>query len=149
MNHSFLLEEGHWKLEGNWLEGSEILAVKGGTIVAWNQQNYFTLVTKLVFPQSERQEMVFQYRGLLGTRYTQYSYASLRHDLLGRVEGEGWIGPQSIIQKYWVLGESSPKRRSGFETFYRLDPDTYHLCSGILVGHYLSSILEATLSRQT
>lgn len=147
MAHSFLLEAGRWTIEGNWLERNGIpLPVKGRTIVAWSQDNWFTMVTKLVFPDSDRPQISFQYRGRLDGGEHQYTYV-LQQSLLGRVEGEGWIAPNSIIQRYWVLGDR--QRRSGFETFYRLDQDTYHLSSGILAGHYLTSTMEATLERQT
>ena len=133
-------------MEGNWLERNRLpLPVKGRTIVAWSQDNWFTMVTKLFFPDSERQDISFQYRGRLNSGERQYTYV-LQQSLLGQVEGEGWIAPESIIQRYWVLGDS--QRRSGFETFYRLDDNTYHLSSGILAGHYLISIMEATLERQ-
>jgi hypothetical protein len=36
-------------------------------------------------------------------------------------------------------------RRTGFETLYRLDEKRYHLSSGIMTGHYLTSAMEATL----
>jgi hypothetical protein len=66
--------------------------------------------------------------------------------LLGQIEGEGWIGTDSIIQRYWVIGDR--QRRSGFETFYRIDDQTYNLSGGILAGHYLTSTIEARLERQ-
>ncbi|GBF81061.1 hypothetical protein [Aphanothece sacrum] len=146
MAHSFLMEVGRWTIEGHWLERNEMpLPVKGRTIVAWSQDNWFTMVTKLVFPNSDRPEISFQYRGRLNGEEQQYTYV-LQQSLLGQVEGEGWIGPESIIQRYWVL--SDRQRRSGFETFYRLDNNTYHLSSGILAGHYLTSTMEAVLERQ-
>ncbi len=146
MAHSFLLEAGRWNIEGHWLERNEIsLAVKGRTLIAWNQENWFTIVTKLVFPDSDRQEISFQYRGRLDGEERQYTYV-LQQSQLGQVEGEGWVAPNSIIQRYWVLGDR--QRRSGFETFYRLDDQTYHLSSGILAGHYLTSTMEATLELQ-
>jgi hypothetical protein len=149
LNHSFLLEPGRWTLEGNWLEANEMIAIKGGVIVLWNQQNLFTLAMRIVFVESEREEIICKYRGRLGTRYRYYNYASLRHDLVGQVEGEGWVLPESIIQRYWVLGDRSPKSRTGFENFYRIDRDTYHLSAGILLGYYLSSAMEATLRQQS
>ncbi len=36
--------------------------------------------------------------------------------------------------RYWVLGDRH--RRSGFETFYRLNDVSYLLSCGILAGHY-------------
>jgi hypothetical protein len=141
------MESGRWNLEGSWLERNEPpISVKGRTIIAWNQENWFTMVTKLVFPGSEREEISFQYRGRLDGEERQYTYV-LQQSLLGRVEGEGWVAPDSIIQRYWVLGDR--QRRSGFETFYRIDANTYHLSSGILAGHYLSSTMEAILERQS
>jgi hypothetical protein len=141
------MEAGRWSLEGNWLESNQQpIPVKGRTIIAWNQDNWFTMVTKLVFLEDGREEISFQYRGHLDGENRQYTYI-LQQSALGRVEGEGWVGPESIIQRYWVLGDR--QRRSGFETFYRVNNNTYHLSSGILAGHYLTSTMEAILERQT
>lgn len=147
MAHSFLMEAGRWSLEGNWLESNQTpIPVKGRTIIAWNQDNWFTMVTKLVFLEDQREEIAFQYRGRLDGENRQYTYI-LQQSSLGRVEGEGWVGPESIVQRYWVLGDR--QRRSGFETFYRINNNSYHLSSGILAGHYLTSTMEAILERQT
>ncbi len=146
MVHNFLMQAGRWTIEGNWLERNELpMPVKGQTMVAWSQDNWFTMVTKLVFPLNEREAISYQYRGRLDGEERQYTYV-LQQSLLGKVEGEGWIAPNSIIQRYWVL--SDRQRRSGFETFYRIDKQTYHLSSGILAGHYLTSTMEATLTLQ-
>ncbi len=140
------MEAGRWNIEGFWLERNQPpIPVKGRTIIAWSQEDWFTMVTKLVFPYSEREEIAFQYRGRLSQEERQYTYV-LQQTLLGRVEGEGWIAPNSIIQRYWVLGDR--QRRSGFETFFRISENRYHLASGILAGHYLTSTMEATLERQ-
>jgi hypothetical protein len=146
LGHRFLLEPGRWTIEGNWLEREQLpLVVKGKTIVAWSADNWFTMVTKLVFPSGDRPEISFQYRGRLGGEERQYTYV-LQQSLLGQIEGEGWIGTDSIIQRYWVIGDR--QRRSGFETFYRINDQTYHLSGGILAGHYLTSTIEARLERQ-
>ncbi|WP_013320188.1 hypothetical protein [Gloeothece verrucosa] len=146
MTHNFLLEAGRWKIEGTWLERNQKpIIVKGRTLVAWSDDRWFTMVTKLVFPGSEREEISYQYRGRLDEEERQYTYV-LQQSLLGQVEGEGWIGPETIIQRYWVLGDR--QRRSGFETFYRVNHHTYHLSSGILAGHYLTSTMEAILEAQ-
>lgn len=121
------------------------MPVKGKTIVAWGNQNWFTMVTKLVFPSSDREEISFQYRGRFDNDNRRYSFV-LQHSELGRVEGEGWVAPETIVQRYWVLGDQ--QRRSGFETLHRLGSDTYYISSGILAGHYLTSTMEATLERQ-
>lgn len=147
MGHTFLMEPGRWTLQGSWLETDGMpIPVKGKTIVAWGQDNWFTMVTKLVFPDSDREGISFQYRGRLDLGARQYTYV-LQQSLLGRIEGEGWICPESVVQRYWVLNDN--KRRSGFETFYQLNNNTYHLTSSILVGHSLTSTMEATLERQT
>lgn len=80
---------GRWNIEGSWLERNQMpILVKGRTIVAWNQEDWFTMVTKLVFPESELPEISFQYRGRLNGEERQYSYV-LQQSVLGRVEGEG------------------------------------------------------------
>jgi hypothetical protein len=146
LTHSFLVEAGRWSIEGHWLERNGIVfPIKGRTLVAWNQENWFTIVAKLVFPDSDRPEISFQYRGRLEREECQYTYV-LQQSLLGQVEGEGWIGPESIVQRYWVLGDS--QKRSGFETFYKVDDNAYHLSGGLIVGHSLSSTIEAVLERQ-
>ncbi|MBW4648500.1 MAG: hypothetical protein KME06_07340 [Kastovskya adunca ATA6-11-RM4] len=140
------MEPGRWILQGNWLERNGMpIAVKGKTIVAWGRENWFTMVTKLVFPGSEREDISFQYRGRLDVGERQYTFV-LQHSVLGRVEGEGWVTPESIVQRYWVLGDR--QRRSGFETRHQLNENTYYLSSGIMAGHYLTSTMEATLERQ-
>ena len=146
MAHTFLMEAGRWTLQGSWLERNGMpISVKGMTIVSWGRENWFTIVTKLIFPKSERENISFQYRGHLDVGERQYTFV-LQHSLLGRVEGEGWVTPESIVQRYWVLGDK--QRRSGFETRHRLDDNTYYLSSSIMAGHFLTSIMEATLERQ-
>lgn len=146
MAHSFLLEAGRWRLQGSWLERNEMpIVVRGLTLVAWSKDNWFTMVTKLMFPESDRQEIAFQYRGRLDAGELQYTFV-LQHSLLGRVEGEGWIAPETIVQRYWVLNDR--QRRSGFETMHQIDQNKYYLSSSILAGHYLTSMMEATLERQ-
>lgn len=145
MAHSFLLESGYWTLEGNWLEREQMpTSVKGRTLISW-REDWFTMVTKLVFPEQERPEISFQYRGHIDDNVRRYTFV-LMHSNLGRVEGEGWIAPESIIQRYWVLGDR--QRRSGFETIYRLTTESYHISSAVMAGHYLTSAMEATLTRQ-
>jgi hypothetical protein len=141
-----LLQPGRWSLEGTWSErGQAPIPVKGRLLIAWSQDNWFTIVTKLIFVNSDRDEISFQYRGRLDSAERQYTFV-LQQSLLGQIEGEGWIGVDSIIQRYWVL--SDRQRRSGFETFYRINDHNYHLSSGILNGHYLNSTMEAILERQ-
>lgn len=147
MVHSFLIEPGRWILEGHWMERDRLpTPVKGKILIAWSRDDWFTMVMKLVLSDSDPAEMALQYRGRLTSGEVQYTFV-LQHSLLGRVEGEGWVAPESIIQRYWALGDR--QRRTGFETLYRLDSDRYHLSSGIMTGHYLTSAMEATLHLQS
>ncbi|WOD40377.1 hypothetical protein RRF56_06165 [Nodosilinea sp. E11] len=144
--HSFLIEPGRWTLQGHWMERDRLpTPVKGKILIAWSRDDWFTMVMKLMLPETEPAEMALQYRGRLTSGDCQYTFV-LQHSLLGRVEGEGWVAPDSIIQRYWALGDR--QRRTGFETLYRLDNERYHLSSGIMTGHYLTSAMEATLHLQ-
>lgn len=140
------MEAGRWTLQGNWLERDGLpVSVKGKILVAWSRDNWYTMVTKLMFPGTEREEISFQYRGRLNSGERQYTFV-LQHSLLGRVEGEGWIAPESIVQRYWVLGDR--QRRTGFEALHQLDNNKYRLSSSVMAGHYLTSTMEASVERQ-
>lgn len=146
MAHTFLMEAGRWTLQGSWLERDGLpVTVKGKILVAWSRDNWYTMVTKLMFPGTEREEISFQYRGRLNAGERQYTFV-LQHSLLGRVEGEGWIAPESIVQRYWVLGDR--QRRTGFEALHQLDNNKYRLSSSVMAGHYLTSTMEASVERQ-
>lgn len=146
MTHSFLLESGRWTLQGNWIDRDSMpILVRGKILVAWSRDDWFTMVTKLVFPSADRDEISLQYRGRLNSGERQYTFV-LQHSLLGRVEGEGWIAPESIVQRYWVLGDR--QRRTGFETLHQLGSNRYCLSSSIMAGHHLTSTMEATVERQ-
>lgn len=140
------MEAGRWTLQGSWLERDEMpTPVKGAILIAWSRDDWYTMVTKLMFPGSGREEISFQYRGRLNGSERQYTFV-LQHSLLGRVEGEGWVAQESIVQRYWVLGDR--QRRTGFETLHKLDDNKYCLSSSIMSGHYLTSLMEATVERQ-
>lgn len=144
--HSFLLEPGRWTLQGTWLARETLpTPVKGKLLVAWKQNNCFVMATKLSFLESDRDDIVIQSRGRMTSQERQYTFV-VQHSLLGQVEGEGWIAPESIVQRYWGL--SDKQRRTGFETLRRLSPERYHFSGGIMAGHYLTSTIEAELVRQ-
>lgn len=148
MAHSFLMEAGIWLFQGNWLENNQLpLAVKGKISTNWNQEDWFAVNTTILFIEGTHEPITLKYKGKLNQQQKRYTYV-LQHSILGNVEGEGWIAPSTIIQRYWVLG-GDDRKRGGFETFYRLNNNTYHLACGILAGHYLSSTMEATLERQS
>lgn len=147
MPHSFLMEAGKWNLEGHWIDKDELpITVKGRTLIAWSADNWFTMVTKLVFPKQDKSDITFQYKGRLEAEERRYTYF-LNQTALGQVEGEGWVGIDSIIQRYWVLGDR--QRRNGFETFYRMNDQTYYYSGGIHGGLNITSMMEAVLTRQT
>lgn len=146
MEHTFFMEEGKWSLSGHWLERDQPpIPIEGKTIVVWSRENWFTMVTKLVFPEDDRPDIALQYRGRLDNE-RQYTFV-LQHSELGRVEGEGWIAMKSIVQRYWVLGDK--QRRTGFEASQQIDKNTYYLSSSIMVGHYLTSTMDVTMERHT
>ncbi|NJM97861.1 MAG: hypothetical protein HC800_12520 [Phormidesmis sp. RL_2_1] len=146
MSHSFLLESGRWTLQGTWLTREALPSpVKGKLLVAWKPDNCFMIATKLTFPDDDQDPIVIQSRGRMTSQDRQYTFV-LQHSLLGQVEGEGWIAPESIVQRYW--GVSDQQRRTGFETLRQIGPDQYHFSGGVMAGHYLTSTIEAELTRQ-
>ena len=153
MAHSFLLEPGKWTLQGTWLTRDALpVPVKGKILVAWKQNNCFRVATKLSFPENaddKRDDIVIQSRGRMTSQERQYTFV-LQHSLLGQVEGEGWIAPESIVQRYWGLGDKQrvQQRRSGFETLRQVSPERYYFSGGEMSGHYLASTIEAELIRQ-
>jgi hypothetical protein len=152
MEHTFLLQPGRWMMQGNWLERNNLTACKGLALVLWDQENWFSMATKLTFPNSDRPEISCQYRGRMHDGERHYTFL-LQHNIFGHIEGEGWICPDSIVQHYWVVSDSEAlpgnrQKRSGFETLYRLNENQYYLTSSILAGHFLDSTMEASLERQ-
>ncbi|MEL6490371.1 MAG: hypothetical protein AAFV85_22920 [Cyanobacteria bacterium J06634_6] len=147
MDHSFLLEPGKWKLQGSWLTREALpTPVKGKLLVAWKQADCFVMATKLSFPEDDHDDIVLQARGRMTSHERQYTFV-LQHSALGQVEGEGWIAPESIVQRYWGINDK--QRRTAFETLRRISADRYHFSSGVMSGHYLTSTMEAELVRQS
>lgn len=146
MTQTFLLQPGRWLIQGSWLERDGMpISVKGMTLVAWSRDNWFTMATKFIFPGSDRPDISLQYKGRLHEGERQYTFL-LHHSVLGQVEGEGWIGLEAIVQRYWAM--SDRQRRSGFETIHRISDQTYYLSSGIMAGHFLVNTMEAKLELQ-
>ena len=119
--------------------------VKGKILVAWKQDNCFQSVTKLSFPNNEQTDIIIQLRGRMTNQERQYTFV-LQHSILGKVEGEGWIAPETIVQRYWGLNDK--QRRSGFETLRQVSAEHYTFSAGEMAGHYLTSTIEAELIRQ-
>ncbi len=143
MTHTFLLQPGRWKSTGVWQEGSNpALAVTGKTVVAWSADNWFTMITKI---NVKDQDTTWQYRGYLEPETHRYTFI-LTHSQMGKIEGEGWVGAKSIVQKYWVLDD--PQKRSGFEAFYQIDDHNYRLVHSSAGTNRLASLMELQFSRQ-
>lgn len=146
MAHSFLLEPGNWIIQGYLLKRhKQPIAVRGQTTVVWQGENWFTISGRLILDSNIEPEIQYKYRGHLDSNEKYYTYV-LKHSVLGNIEGEGWIGQQSIVQCYWVVGAT--QKHTGFDNYYRLNENIYHLSSTILSGHHLGSTMEATLKRQ-
>lgn len=147
MTHTFLLEPSSWIIKGTWLEKTKPNAIvfNGATIINWDQSSWFTIKTKIVFPQCDREEINFEYKGCLPNHKTKYAYVLKRSDI-NSIEGEGWVTNDSIIQRYWVL--NSERRLNGFENFFCLDDNTYHMTSGMMTGNHLLSTFEGILERR-
>jgi hypothetical protein len=62
MSHTFLIEPGTWLLQGNWLDRDAMPApVKGKILITWSRDDWFTMVMRLVFVDSDRESIDFQY----------------------------------------------------------------------------------------
>lgn len=145
MAHTFLSQPGKWLLEGTWLELKQPpIAVKGKTMINWSKDDWFDMATKLVFPGSDRADITLIYRGRMGTDDRRFSFV-LEHSEVKRVEGEGWIGQSTIVQRFWALNDK--QMRTGFETLYQKDQNTYFLSHSLVSGSCLVSNLEAVLTR--
>jgi hypothetical protein len=143
--HTFLLEPGRWKLEGTFIERkSEPTVVKGRTLITWTKDDWFTMATKLTFPESELPELTLTYKGRLDPDEHRFSFM-LQHSAMGKIEGEGWVSSESIIQRYWVMDDKL--LRTGFQTTYRQTDDRYHLCNAVVAGSAFISNMEAVLTR--
>ncbi len=145
MTHTFLLEPSNWIIQGTWLDKRQIqIPFKGAMIITWNQSNWFELKTKIVFDTKNMSELTFEYKGLLPANKSQYAYVLKRSDF-EKIEGEGWLSNDSIVKRYWVLGDS--RRRHGFECYVYLDDDNYHLTSAMMAGNHLINTMEGFLER--
>ncbi|MEM9152520.1 MAG: hypothetical protein AAGB19_18975 [Cyanobacteria bacterium P01_F01_bin.3] len=147
MNHTFLLESGRWLLTGHLTEaGRDPWPFSGQGVVKWDSSFWFHAILRMIFDQSygNRQPLLLEYRGRIPDGSLSYSFG-LQHGELGRVEGEGWIAPETVIHRYWVLGDR--QKRMGYESFFRVDDDRYCYSSGVMVGLKLMSNLEAKLER--
>ncbi|ELS00568.1 hypothetical protein Xen7305DRAFT_00002690 [Xenococcus sp. PCC 7305] len=144
MTHSFLLRPGTWNFQGNFSAQNQLpLAVQGFMNITWKEDNWFKIVSELSFEDQGKPKIIFKSRGHLDMERKSYTYV-LQHSLLGNIEGEGWIGSQSIVQYYWIVAEN--QHHTGFDTFSRISDNTYALTSVVLDRHNLNSIMEATLS---
>jgi len=145
VNHTFLVDAGRWLLNGYWLEPpQEAIAISGKILVSYGQDDWFSMAAKVTFAEQAKPDLILQSRGKLELDEMMFTYV-LQHSLLGRLEGEGWITPHSIVQQFILLGDAS--RCTGFEHYWQVDANHYTLLSGIYRSHKLKQLLEATLER--
>lgn len=145
MTHSFLLEPSSWIIKGTWLDKSQkSISFKGAVIITWDQSKWFLMKTKMVFLNSDRPDITFEYKGFLPPDKTEYAYVLKRSDI-EKIEGEGWLSNDSIIKRYWVLGDN--RRLNGFETYFFLDQNTYHLTGAMIRGNNILNTWEGILER--
>ena len=147
MQHTFLLEPGRWLLKGHLISAGDLpLSFTGQGIVRWDDSSWFHAILRMVFAEEEtpRSPLILEYRGRVPDRSSHYSFG-LNHGDLGRVEGEGWVTPATLIHRYWVLGDA--QKRLGYESFFRADERRYCLSSGVMSGLKLVSSIEAVLER--
>jgi hypothetical protein len=146
VKHTFLIQPGRWKSIGVWQEGTNPpVQLIGKTVVAWSADNWFTMITKLSIDDQASNDITWQYRGHLEPDASRYNFI-LIHSQMGKIEGEGWIGEESIVQRYWLLDDS--QRRTGFESFSQINDDSYRLTHSFLSGSRLSGLMELQFSRQ-
>ena len=145
MTHSFLYESGCWNVDGYWLQPDLTpVAVRGEINISWKRENWLKMIASLTCDDETATQISYQCRGNLNHLEQYYTYIA-QHNLLGNIEGEGRIGPNSIIQYYWFMGAGMQQK--GIDTFYFLDRHTYAFTSSILSGHGFKYIIEATLKR--
>ncbi|NJK71877.1 MAG: hypothetical protein HC926_00025 [Synechococcaceae cyanobacterium SM2_3_60] len=83
---------------------------RGNANVRWDQSDWFTSL--LTLESKSGGTLNLEYRGRVPVTAERYTFV-LQHGELGRVEGEGWITPQAIMQRFWVLND--PQKRTGVE----------------------------------
>lgn len=143
MNHTFLLKSARWTVEGHyWQKNSHSSTLKGSIEISWTRESWFKMKTHLSTEESSSLEIITECKGFLDNQRKSYTYV-LQHNILGSIEGEGWLGSDSIIQHYWIV--DSTRSRRGFDTFYRISEDAYHFNNVLLESHNLVSTMEATL----
>jgi len=143
VTHRFLLQSGTWDIKGHFLAKNQSPSVFQGIMdITWKEGNWFKIASELSFDDQTQPKILSKLRGHLDIERKSYTYV-LQHSLLGNIEGEGWIGSQSIVQYYWIVAGN--QHRTGFDTFSRLSEDTYALTSVVLERHNLNSTMEAIL----
>ena len=143
MNHLFLVKSAQWTVNGHLFDkNKDFKQVKGLITVSWKREKWFDMKTQLSLGKSDSQDIVAKSKGHFDNQGKSYSYV-LKHNVLGNIEGEGFLNLESITQYYWLV--SSSQRCLGVDNFYRIDENTYHLSSLFLESHNFESNMEATL----
>lgn len=128
---------GHWSNKAR-----ELKKLEGLITISWKREKWFDMKTQISLDKSGTQDIVAKCKGHFDNQGKSYSYV-LKHNVLGNIEGEGFLNLESIIQYYWLVNSS--QRCLGVENFYRIDENTYHMSSLFLESHNFESNMEATL----
>ncbi len=115
---------------------------RGNANVRWDQSDWFTSL--LTLESKSGGSLNLEYRGRVPVAAERYTFV-LQHSELGRVEGEGWVTPQAIMQRFWVLND--PQKRTGVESFVQATPDRYCYACGVVSGLRLVSSIEGIFER--
>ena len=143
MNHIFLVKSARWSLQGHLSnQNYEFQRIAGVITVSWKREKWFDMETHISLNKSDSQDIVAKCKGHFDHQGKSYCYV-LKHNLLGNIEGEGFLSLESIVQYYWLV--SSSRRYLGVENFYRIDESTYHMSSLFLESHNFENNMEATL----
>ena len=113
-------------------------------MISWSEDSWFAMVTKFVFQEGDRADLILRYRGRLTEPGRRYTFL-LEHSEIGKMEGEGIIGEKTITQRSWALND--PQSRSTFDSLVRLEANSYQFSSALMTGHRLGTIAEAGFER--
>jgi len=143
VNHNFLVKPAQWTVKGHLSnKNREFKKLEGLITISWKREQWFDMKTQLSLDKSNSQDIVAKCKGHFDNQGKSYSFV-LKHNVLGNIEGEGFLNLESIVQYYWLVNSS--RRCLGVENFYRIDENTYHMSSLFLESHNFESNMEATL----
>lgn len=122
------------------------MPIAGHSSVRWHGTDWFHAILRFHYPEDETaRPLLLEYKGRLTQGTQRYTFV-LQHSQLGRVEGEGWIAPATLLHRYWVLGGA--QKRFGIESFFRANESHYCYSSSVTEGLKLLGGIEAAIERR-